>query len=134
MANRTWSRQSKVGRQKFRRSKGWGVDLDQKTNQTVKALVEQAYPRTARIVERGLEKIRDGAVKDWPVKTGKSKDSIRIVPQISGDLYRLSLRVGAWYAALIRRRGESPGRVLILDKADQLADQLSESIAKEIAR
>lgn len=140
MAAPTWN-----GRASFRRARGgrtkdaWGIDLDPKLNDTVKNLVERAYPRMGRLVEKELSRLLAKVKAKWPV--GKidqhavhSIETIKLVYQIRGDLYRASLVVGANYAANISSGGVNIAKALILDEAEKLTDRLSELAAKEISK
>lgn len=130
MSRRTWRRSSKVPRGKPK-GNGW-VELDSSHRDIARELIETAYPETGRAVEIELERLHDDAKRNWPIKTGKSKESIELVFEVRGDLMRVSLKVGAYYAALIRSKGTRPAFDLVLDQDMTLANRLADRIARTL--
>jgi hypothetical protein len=80
----------------------------------VTALAERLAERTIGTVHDELDKAVRATFAEaeaaWPVKTGRSKASMRLVEQGTGDARTWLVKVDAYYAGMIHQAGMDPLR------------------------
>jgi hypothetical protein len=112
------------------------VTVDKSSNDTFRNLLRQVAPKTAAVVEEEMETLEATARANWPVKTGKSRDSMDLVTRARKGAVLTSLVVTAPYAYYVKSKklGKNAAKALVLDPATNLADRLARRIADALAK
>jgi len=117
-------------------SSGDWVTVDKTASNTMRDLLRQAAPKTAKVVETEMGALEKNARQHWPVKTGRSRDSMDLVTRARGGAVLTSLVVRAPYAYYVRSKtlAKNAAKALVLDPATNLADRLAKGIADALVK
>ena len=92
-----------------------------------------AGPKIVAVLNDEAERILAAALPEWPVKTGDSKDGLRIEVTVKGDKVKVSLKNDVPYVYYIKAKNlnkKAPFQTLIQRPGRKSAKQLAAALVR----
>lgn len=94
-----------------------------------------AAKRVQKRIEEEVIKLANEAKRDWPVKTGKSRDAIKVSSRVTRGGIEVSITNDVDYVYYIKADdlgGKNPWRELVLKRIKNIEKELAEELAQEL--